>query len=311
MSTNTNYFASGHGACPGCGVPVVVRNVLDALDGKCFVANSTGCLEIISSKYGSSSWGVPYVHSLFENSAAVGAGIEAALKAMDRKDEGHVLVFAGDGATADIGIGPLSGMFDRGHDVLYICLDNEAYQNTGNQQSGLTPMGCHTTTTPVGSLRPGKIKKKKDMVSIALAHGLSYVATASVAFPRDIGMKAKKAVKADGAKYLHVYTPCVTGWGIKGEDSIHIARLAHETGLFPIVEFENGELTRVRKIKEKKPVEEYLKAQRRFKHLFSHPQGEEIIKQMQQIADDNIQKYNLEKTAEEKGEREEESEGEE
>jgi pyruvate ferredoxin oxidoreductase beta subunit len=287
------YFASGHGACPGCGIPVAVRNIIDAFDGKCFVANSTGCLEIISSQYGRSAWGVPYIHSLFENPAAVAAGIESALKALGRKDEGHVLVFAGDGATADIGIGPLSGMFDRNHDVLYICLDNEAYQNTGNQQSGLTPMGCLTTTTPVGKLMPGKIRQKKDMVAIALAHKLAYVATASVAFPREVVRKAKKAVEFEGAKYLQIHSPCVTGWGITGDQSFKIAKLAFETGLYPIVEFEHGELIRVRKIKEKRPVEEYLKIQKRFRHLFTHPKGEDVIKTLQSIADENIRRYNL------------------
>jgi len=288
------FFASGHGACPGCGIPVVVRNIIDALDGKCFVANSTGCLEIISSQYDRSAWGVPYIHSLFENAAAVAAGIEAALKALGRKDEGHVLVFAGDGATADIGIGTLSGMFDRNHDVLYICLDNEAYQNTGNQQSGLTPMGCYTTTTPVGQLMPGKVRAKKDMVAIALAHKLPYVATSSVGFPREIVRKAKRALEFEGAKYLQVHSPCVTGWGIQGDQAVKIARLAFETGLYPLVEYENGELIRVRRIKERKPVEEYLKAQKRFRHLFTHPKGEEIIKELQKIADENVRRYHLE-----------------
>jgi len=287
------YFASGHGACPGCGLPIAVKNVLEALDGKCFVANSTGCLEIISSQYDRSAWGVPYIHSLFENVAAVAAGIEAALKALGRKDEGHVVVFAGDGATADIGIGPLSGMFDRNHDVLYICLDNEAYQNTGNQQSGLTPTGSNTTTSPVGKLMPGKLGRKKDMVSIALAHGVPYVASASVAFPRDIRRKAKKAIEFEGAKYIQIHSPCVTGWGINGKDAIKVAKLAFETALYPIVEFENGELVRVRKIKNRKPVEEYLKMQKRFRHLFKHPQGREIIEAIQRIADENARRYGL------------------
>ena len=288
------FFASGHGACPGCGIPVVVRNIIDALDGKCFVANPTGCLEIISSQYDRSAWGVPYIHSLFENAAAVAAGIEAALKALGRKDEGHVIVFAGDGATADIGIGPLSGMFDRNHDVLYVCLDNEAYQNTGNQQSALTPMGCYTTTTPVGEIMPGKVRAKKDMVAFALAHKLPYIATASVGFPREIVRKAKRAIEFEGAKYLQVHSPCVTGWGIQGDQSFKIARLAFETGLYPLVEYENGELIRVRKIKERKPVEEYLKVQKRFRHLFTHPRGEEVIKELQKIADENVRRYNLE-----------------
>lgn len=293
VNPNKHYFTSGHGACPGCGIPVVVRNIVDALDGKCFIANSTGCLEIISSLYDRSAWGVPYIHSLFENAAAVAAGIEVALKALGREDEGHVIVFAGDGATADIGIGPLSGMFDRNHNVLYVTLDNEAYQNTGNQQSGLTPMGCYTTTTPPGTQQPGKIRHKKDMIAIALAHKLEYVASSSVAFPRDIVRKAKKALEFNGAKYLQVHAPCVTGWGIQGDASVKTARLAYQAGLYPILEYEKGELVRVRRIKEQVPVEEYLGIQKRFKHLFAHPQGEAIIKELQRMADENIRKYNL------------------
>ena len=289
----SEYFAPGHGACPGCGLAIAVRNTLEALEGRVFVSNSTGCLEIISSMYNRSAWGVPYIHSLFENAGAVAAGIEAALKALGRKDEGHVVVFAGDGATADIGIGTLSGMFDRNHDVLYICLDNEAYQNTGNQQSGLTPTGANTTTTPAGKIMPGKLGRKKDMVSIAVAHGVPYVASASVAFPMDIRRKVKKAVEFEGAKYIQIHCPCVPGWGIQGKDVVPLARLAVETALYPIVEFENGELVKVRKIKDRKPVEEYLKPQRRFRHLFRHPEGKAILEQIQRVADENAKRYNL------------------
>jgi pyruvate ferredoxin oxidoreductase beta subunit len=288
-----NYFAPGHGACPGCGLPIAVRNVLEALDGRCFVVNPTGCLEIISSQYGRSAWGVPYIHSLFENAAAVAIGIEAALKTLGRKDEGHVLVFAGDGATADIGFGMLSGMFDRNHDIFYICLDNEAYQNTGNQQSGLTPFGSSTTTTPAGKLLAGKVGRKKDMISIALSHNIPYVATASIAFPREIRKKTKRAVRFEGSKYLQIHSPCVIGWGIDGKQTISVTRLAVETALYPIVEFENGKLVRVRKIKSRKPVEEYLRMQRRFRHLFKHPQGEEVIREIQRIADENAIRYGL------------------
>ena len=285
-------FGSGHGACPGCGLPIAVKNVLESV-GPCFVVNSTGCLEIISSQYGKSAWGVPYIHSVFENAAAVAAGIEVALKALKRTDEGHVVVFAGDGATADIGIGSLSGMFDRMHNVLYVCLDNEAYQNTGNQQSGLTPSGCYTTTTPSGKTMAGKPGQKKDMVAIALAHKLPYVATASVAFPRDIRRKAKKAIEFEGPKYIQIHSPCVTGWGLSGKQAIPVARLAVETALYPLVEYENGELVRVRKVKERKPVEEYLRMQKRFRHLFKHPKGHEAIEHLQRIADENAVRFGL------------------
>lgn len=287
------YFASGHGACAGCGLMIAVKNILYALEGKCFVVNPTGCLEVTTSQYEKSAWGVPYIHPLFEDAAAVAAGIDAALKALGRKDEGHVVVLAGDGATADIGIGCLSGMFDRNHDVLYICLDNEAYMNTGNQQSGLTPPGANTTTTPAGSILPGKIGRKKDMVAFALAHKIPYVATASVAYPTDIRRKVKRAVEFEGSKYIHIHCPCVTGWGINSNDVIKVAKLAVETALFPLVEYENGKLVRVRKIKDRKPVEEYLKIQRRFRHLFTHPKGKEIIEMLQRIADENAKFFGL------------------
>jgi len=286
------YFGRGHGACPGCGLAIAVRNVLNALEGKCFVANSTGCLEIISSQYGKNAWGVPYIHSLFDNTAAVASGISEALKALGREDEGKVVVLAGDGATADIGL-TLHGMFDRNHDVIYICLDNEAYQNTGHQQSGLTPFGEATTTTPAGKVLLGKMGRKKDMVSIALAHGSPYVATSSAVLPADIRRKVKKAASIEGAKYLQIHCPCVTGWGIDGKDVIKVGNLAIETALYPIVEFENGRLVTVRKIKDRKPVEEYLKLQRRFRHLFVDPRGKEIIAEIQKIADRNAERYGL------------------
>ncbi len=287
------FFAKGHGACPGCALPIAVRNVLEALDGRCFVVNPTGCLEIISSQYGRSAWGVPYIHSLFENAPAVASGIANALKVLGREDEGHVVVFAGDGATSDIGVGYLSSMLHRNDNVLYICLDNEAYQNTGNQQSSQTPLGASTTTTPAGRILPGKTLRRKDMIAFALAHGTPYVASASVAFPRDIRRKAKRAVEFEGSKYIHIHCPCVTGWGFDSNDTIKVARLAYETALFPIVEFEYGVLVRVKKIKKRKPVEEYLKVQRRFRHLFRHPEGLRIIKEIQKIADENAERYGL------------------
>ncbi|MEM3477089.1 MAG: thiamine pyrophosphate-dependent enzyme [Archaeoglobaceae archaeon] len=286
------FFGRGHGACPGCGLVIAVRNVLDALEGKCFVVNPTGCLEIISSQYGRNAWNVPYIHSLFDNAAAVASGIAEALKALGREDEGKVVVLAGDGATADIGL-TLHGMFDRNHDVIYICLDNEAYQNTGHQQSALTPFGEATTTTPAGKLSLGKMGRKKDMVAIALAHGSPYVATSSAVLPADIRRKVKKAASIEGAKYIQIHCPCVTGWGIDGKDVVRVGTLAIETALYPIVEFERGKLVTVRKVKDRKPVEEYLKLQRRFRHLFTSPEGKNVISEIQKIADENAKRYGI------------------
>ena len=288
-----NCFGPGHGACPGCGFPIAIRGAIEVLDGKVIAVNSTGCLEIVSSMYGRNTWGIPYIHSLFENAGAVAAGIETALRAMKRDGEAHVVVFAGDGATFDIGIGTLSGMMDRDHNVIYICYDNEAYQNTGNQQSMATPPGANTTTTPVGKLQPGKIGKKKDMVSIAVAHGIPYAASASIAYPKDFQRKVKRASEFEGSKYIQVHAPCVPGWGIDGKITVEVARLAVETGLYPLVEYDHGKLVRVRKLKHRKPVEEYIKIQRRFRHLFRHEMGRVILDQLQKIADENAERYGL------------------
>ncbi len=288
-----NYFGPGHGACPGCGFPIAIRGAIEVLDGKVIAVNSTGCLEIVSSMYGRNTWGVPYIHSLFENAGAVAAGIETALRAMKRDNEAHVVVFAGDGATFDIGIGTLSGMMDRDHNVIYICYDNEAYQNTGNQQSMATPPGANTTTTPVGKLKPGKTGRKKDMVEIAVAHGVPYAASASIAYPKDFQRKVKRAAEFEGSKYIQVHAPCVTGWGIDGKLTVEVSKLAVETGLYPLVEYEYGKLVKVKKLKQRKPVEEYLKIQRRFRHLFKHEMGKEILEQLQKIADENAEKYGL------------------
>lgn len=289
------YFGKGHSACYGCPLPIAVNNVIEALDGKCFVVNPTGCLEIISSQYGKSAWGVPYIHSLFENAPSVATGIAAALEVLEREEEGHVVVFAGDGATADIGVGNLSAMLHRNDNVLYICLDNEAYMNTGNQQSSTTTPYAYTTTTPAGKIIPGKVGRRKDMVAFALAHGIPYVATSSVGFPRDLRRKAKKAIEFRGAKYIHVHCPCPTGWYFDPSKTVNVAKLAYETALFPIVEFEYGRLIRVKKIKKRKPVEEYLKVQGRFRHLFKHPEGRRVIAELQRIADENAIRYGLDK----------------
>ncbi len=288
-----DFFGPGHRACAGCGCVITLRHVLQALDGKCFVVNSTGCMEVVSTPYPESSWDVPYIHSLFENAGAVASGIESALKALGRKDEGKVVVIAGDGATADIGVQTLSGMLFRGHDVLYICYDNEAYMNTGVQMSGLTPLGAHTTTSPAGKVIPGNSLDKKDMPSFALAHKARYVATSSIAYLGDIKKKVRKAGGIVGPSYIQIHSPCVPGWGYDSSKTVEVARLAVETGLYPIFEYENGELISVRKIKKRKPVEEYLRMQARFRHLFKDERGKEIIEKIQEIADMNAKKFGL------------------
>ena len=282
-------FNPGHTACAGCGQALAARLVIDTSGPNTIVANNTGCLEVFSTKYPESSWGVPWIHSLFENAAAVASGVEAALKYLGKKENINVIAQGGDGGTADIGLQALSGMWERGQDILYVCYDNEAYMNTGIQRSGLTPFDSNTSTSPVGKGSAGNIRPKKPMPEIALAHGIPYVATASSGFPQDIQKKVKKALSIKGPKYIQIHAVCPLGWRHEAGVAIDIAKLAVETGLYPLIEYENGKLVSVRKI-QPKPVEEYLKTQGRFKHLLSKP---EEVKKIQEIADKNIEKYNL------------------
>lgn len=285
-------FAPGHTACAGCGEALGMRLMVDALGSNIIIANATGCSEIFSSKYPQSAWEVPWVHSLFENAAGVASGIEASLIAKGKTGV-KVVAMGGDGATADIGIGVISGMWERGHNILYICLDNEAYMNTGIQRSSLTPFDASTTTSPAGECSMGNNTGKKDMVAIALAHKVKYVATVTLANVKDLERKVQKARDAIGTSYIQFHAPCPLGWAFESDKAVEIAKLAVNTGLFPVVEYENGELVKVQKIK-KVPVEEYLKLQNRFRHLFRSEEGKSKIKEIQAIADANIAKFGLE-----------------
>lgn len=289
---NDHLLASGHTACPGCGQSLAARLVLRAAGRNVMVVNSTGCLEVFSSKYPESAWEVPWLHSLFENTSAVAAGIEAALKITGQLDRVRVIAQGGDGSTADIGLGAISGMLERGHDVLYICYDNEAYMNTGIQRSGSTPYYARTTTSPPGKVSLGNWRPKKDVPQIALAHGIPYVAVASVGYPMDLDRKVRKALSIRGPKYVQIHVPCPLGWGTAPERTIDFARLAVLTGLYPLYEVENGEL-RALKIPKKMPVEEYLKEQVRFRHLFGKEDRKKEIAEIQGIADQNIEKFGL------------------
>lgn len=282
-------FKPGHTACAGCGQAIAARLVIDAAGKNTMIANNTGCLEVFSTKYPESAWCVPWIHSLFENCAAVASGVESGLKYLGKKDAINVIAQGGDGGTADIGLQALSGMLERGHDVLYVCYDNEAYMNTGIQRSGLTPTTSNTTTTPPGAASFGNPRPKKPMPDIAAAHGIPYVATASVGYPQDIQKKVKKALSIKGPKYIQIHVPCPLGWRHESSQTSEVAKLAVETGLYPIFEYENGQLI-PRKIASVKPVEEYLKVQGRFKHLLKDAKG---LKEIQAVADYNIRKYGL------------------
>lgn len=278
-------LAPGHRACQGCGEVLALRMVMKALGKDVIVCSATGCMEIISSPYPQSAWRVPWIHIAFENAAAVASGVESALKVLRRKGKigkKHidVLAVAGDGGTADIGLQALSGALERGHDFLYCCLDNEAYMNTGVQRSSCTPYGAMTTTSPPGSKSFGQVTWKKNVPAIAVAHNIPYVATASPAYFLDLMNKVKKAALVNGPAYVHIYSPCPTGWGSAGERSIQFAKLAVDSKVFPLYEVIEGRYVLSRKITKPKNVEEYFKGQRRFRHL-----GEEQIAYIQRRVD--------------------------
>jgi pyruvate ferredoxin oxidoreductase beta subunit len=296
-SERSNTLTSGHRACQGCGEALGARYVLDAAmratDGQLVAANATGCLEVFSTPFPETAWQLPWIHSLFGNAPSVATGVAAALRAKGRGDV-RVIGQGGDGGTVDIGFACLSGMFERNDDVLFVCYDNEAYMNTGVQRSGATPPGARTMTTQVVGDHPGNaFGQGKNAPLIAMAHEIPYVATATVADLRDLEYKVERAMGMRGARYLHVLVSCPLGWGAAARDSIRIARLAKETGLFPVFEAEQGEVTAVSKIRRREPVEEYLKLQRRFAHLFGEHGHPEVVERIQALADRNIERFGL------------------
>lgn len=292
-----NTLTSGHRACQGCGEALGARCAIDAAykatGGKIVVVNATGCLEVFSCVYPENSWGIPWVHSLFGNAPAVATGVAAALKNKEQSDI-RVIAHGGDGSTTDIGMGCLSGMFDRNDDVLYICYDNQAYMNTGVQRSSATPALARTATTlPNKQYMGNDPHTGKNVPHIAMAHNIPYVATASIGNMIDLEQKVTRAIHIRGARYIHVHVPCPLGWGYATSDTIKIARLAIRCCLFPLFEAENGELTRSTPVDEIISVEEYLKTQKRFAHLFSPNAPNDALEILQKTADRNIKKYKL------------------
>jgi pyruvate ferredoxin oxidoreductase beta subunit len=297
----TNSLNSGHRACQGCGEALGARYAIDAAmiasQGQLVAANATGCLEVFSTPYPETSWQIPWIHSLFGNTAAVATGIAAAIKVKKAKGQGgdvRVVAQGGDGGTTDIGFGCLSGMFERNDDVLYICYDNGGYMNTGVQRSSATPPAARTATTmPVGPEPGNAFGQGKFMPALAMAHEIPYVATATVADLRDLEYKVKKAMTFRGARYIQILVPCPLGWGAASQDTIRLSRLAKETGTFPVFEAEYGEITSSSKIRRLLPVEEYLRPQKRFAHLFGKVPAVETIARLQALADKNIRRYQM------------------
>ena len=295
-----NSLTSGHRACQGCGEALGARYALDAAmratEGQMVAVNATGCLEVFSTPYPETSWKIAWLHSLFGNAPAVATGVAAALRAKGRGAT-RVIGQAGDGGTVDIGFGCLSGMFERNDDVLFICYDNEAYMNTGVQRSGATPPAARTATTEAVGPDPGNsFGQGKNMPELAMAHRIPYVATATVADLHDLEDKVTRAMEIHGARYIHILVTCPLGWGSAPSDTVRVARLATQTGLFPVFEAEQGEVTRSTAIRRLAPVTDYLRLQTRFGHLFDKEGNvarPDVVDALQAMADRNIERYGL------------------
>lgn len=281
-------FVPGHRSCAGCPMPVIVRTVLAGTDKPVVVSNATGCLEVTSTIYPFSSWNVPWIHSAFENAASTIAGVETAYRALRKrgkiKGEIKFLTFGGDGGTYDIGLQALSGAMERGHDFVYVCYDNEGYMNTGNQRSGATPFGAHTTTEPAGKVLQGKAEFRKSLTEICVAHNIPYVAQASPSNVIDLYKKAEKAFEVKGPAVIVVLSPCTALWKYGTDEAIEIAKLAVETRFWPLYEVENGNYKVNYKPAKHTPIEEFLKRQKRFAHLLK-PENKGLIEKIQQHID--------------------------
>ncbi|MCK4910518.1 MAG: pyruvate ferredoxin oxidoreductase [Thermodesulfovibrionales bacterium] len=284
LSKKENLLESGHRMCSGCGAPIVVKQILMASEYPLVASNATGCLEVSTCISEYTAWKIPWIHTAFENAAATLSGVEAMYRAW--KKQGRLdkdvkfIAFGGDGGTYDIGLQSLSGAMERGHDIVYVCYDNGAYMNTGIQRSSATPLGANTTTSPAGKVIPGKTQQRKDLTRIMAAHNIPYVAQGSPSHWRDLMTKARKAIAVDGPAFLNVLSPCNRGWRSATDDAILLARLGVETCYWPLYEIEDGKLSINFKPKEKKSLEEFMKPQGRFKHLFA-PENASVLAELQ------------------------------
>ena len=265
-------LASGHRGCQGCGEVLALRQALKGLGDNIIVVSATGCMEVITTPYPQTAWKVPWIHVAFENAGAVGSGVEGALKALARKgkiknSQTKIVIMGGDGSTSDIGFQSLSGALERGHDFVYLCFDNEAYMNTGIQRSSATPRYAWTTTSPINNTQPGKSELKKDLTAIVVKHNIPYVATATPGHPADLMNKVRKGANMPGPAFVHILSPCPTGWRMQTRDIVKVAKMAVKTRIYPLYEVINGRYILGKSAKKPKPVTEYLKLQGRFKHL--------------------------------------------
>ncbi|MEW6243849.1 MAG: thiamine pyrophosphate-dependent enzyme [Bacillota bacterium] len=290
LSKKPDILTPGHRLCAGCGAPIAVRQLLSALDNPVVIGNATGCLEVSTSIFPYSAWNCSWIHSAFENAAATISGVEAAYRSLKKqgkvKEDFKFIAFGGDGGTYDIGFQSLSGAMERGHNMVYVCYDNGAYMNTGVQRSSATPLGADTTTSPVGAVVPGKLQHRKDLTAIMAAHNIPYVAQGSPSHFTDLIKKMKKALAVEGPAFINVLAPCPRGWRTETSETISLLRLAVDTCFWPLYEVENGKWNLTFRPKEKKPVEEWLKHQGRFRHLFK-PENRHLIDEFQQYVDNS------------------------
>jgi len=282
----------GHSLCQGCGIPMVVRTVLDSIEGPAVVVSATGCLEVATTRYPATAWNVPWLHVAFENAAAVASGVESAYRALRKRgalppgDAVTFVVLAGDGGTYDIGLQALSGALERGHRFLFVCYDNEAYMNTGIQRSGATPFGASTTTSPAGLESLGKVQERKDLTAIAVAHKIPYVAQgAAGSHWHDLSLKVERAAKADGPAFLNVLTDCPLGWGHEPRDSVHVIDSAVASRFWPLYEVVEGRYRITHVPEQVAPIEDWLSLQNRFAHLL-RPDNAALVERIQQHVDE-------------------------
>ncbi len=291
-------FTKGHRMCAGCGVAIFARELSIAaqnLDMDLVISNATGCLEVTTSVYPESSWKYPWIHNAFENAAATISGVERAYYSLKSKGKikhnGKVkfVAIGGDGGSYDIGLQSLSGALERGHNILYIAYDNEAYMNTGYQRSSATPLFANTTTAPFGKAIPGKVQPRKDLFAIAVAHNIPYAATVSIYYWNDLISKIQKALLTEGPTFILSITPCVPGWGTLTDDAVSLSKSAVETGYWPLVEYENGVYKwSPSNPKQLKPIEEFLSKQKRFSGLLKN---QELVEKFRQDVISNFEKY--------------------
>jgi pyruvate ferredoxin oxidoreductase beta subunit len=290
LSNQQERFTAGHRLCAGCGESIIVRQMLNSTPYPVVVGNATGCLEVATSIFPYTSWRTPWIHSAFENVSSTIAGAEAMYRSLVRQGKipetnTKFIAIGGDGATYDIGLQWISGCLERGHKMLYVCLNNEAYMNTGIQRSSATPLGAATTTTPAGEVIPGKTQWRKPLTKIIAAHNIPYVAQVSPSHWRDLMTKTQKALDADGPSFINALSPCPRGWRHDTEQTIEIVKLAVDTCIWPLFEVENGVWRLTYKPKEKRPIMDWVKSQGRFRHLLQ-PKNQHVIEKMQAKVDE-------------------------